>query len=86
VVTLLLLAVMAVQGGEYSTSDWLQLKRDVAAEQAKVDSLESQLDSLRRRERQVTADPAEQERIARERWGYLRPGETLYRLVRPDER
>ncbi len=86
VVTVLLLIVMAVQGGEYSTFDWMQLRREVREEREHVRLLQAQLDSLRKREQKVANDPVEQERLARERWGYVRKGETLYRLVRPGER
>lgn len=81
----LVLAGLAVQGGEFSTLDWLTLRRQVATERAAVDSLTRRLDSLRRRAKAIETDTVEQERLARERWGYVRPGETLFRLVRPGE-
>jgi cell division protein FtsB len=42
-----------------------------------VDSLEARADSLQ-------SDSATIERIARERYGMIRPGERLYRFVQPD--
>ena len=81
----LALAALAVQGGEYSTANWLLLQREVVAERAQVAALEQSIAGLKRRAKAVESDPAEQERLARERWGYIRPGETLYRIVRPGE-
>ena len=82
----LALTALAIQGGEYSTGDWRQLHREVAAERAQVDSLQTAIRRLKAREHAIDSDPATQERFARERWGYVRPGETLYRIVRPGEK
>jgi cell division protein FtsB len=65
-------------GGEYGTVDWWQLRRDLAAERAALDSLRAETDSLARELRLLERDPATQERIARERFGMIRPGETLF--------
>ena len=65
-------------GGEYSTLDWWQLRRDLAAEQAALDSLKAETDSLARELRLLERDPATQERVARERFGMIRPGELLF--------
>ena len=81
----LALTALAVQGGEYSTANWLLLQREVAEERAQVAALEQSIAGLKRRAKAIESDPAEQERLARERWGYIRPGETLYRIVRPGE-
>ncbi|MDX2192172.1 MAG: septum formation initiator family protein [Gemmatimonadales bacterium] len=76
-------AAFAVQGGEYSTADWLELRARERALQAEVDSLTREVDSLGRWAKQVESDPAVQERLARERFGMIRPGEMLYRIVGP---
>jgi cell division protein FtsB len=67
-------------GGEYGTFDWLQLKRQVREERAAIEQLQVQLDSLRREADALEHDPATQERVAREQFGMIRPGETLYRV------
>ena len=72
-------------GGEYSTFDWLTLKRQVAAERAAVAALQAAIDSLKLVAVAVERDPAEQERIAREEFGMIREGEFLYRLVAPSD-
>jgi cell division protein FtsB len=65
-------------GGEYGTVDWWQLKRDLAAERAALDSLRAETDSLERELRLLERDPATQERVAREKFGMIRPGELLF--------
>ena len=76
--------IFAIQGGEYSTGDWLTLKRQAREERAEVESLKAAIDSLQALAGRVEKDPAEQERIAREEFGMIRPGEILYRLVPAD--
>lgn len=72
---------VAVFGGEYSTLDWLTLRRQLARERAEVASLHAALDSLARLAHALETDPATQERAAREQFGMIRNGELLYRLV-----
>lgn len=67
-------------GGEYGTLDWWQLKRQVRAERAAIEALERELDSLRAEAEALERDPATQERVAREQFGMIRPGEVLYRV------
>ncbi len=71
----------AVQGGEYGTTDLLSQKRRLAAAQASVDSLQRRVDSLAAYRKRVETDPATQERIAREEFGMVKPGEVLYRFA-----
>ena len=75
------LVAFALLAGEYSTFDWLTLRRQVRAEQAAVQELEAEVDSLERVLREFETNPAEQERVARENFGMIRDGEVLYRLV-----
>jgi cell division protein FtsB len=70
-------------GGEYGTLDWWRLKRDLAAERSALDSLKSETDSLARELRLLERDPATQERVARERFGMIRPGELLLIIESP---
>ncbi len=72
--------VWAVQGGEYGTTDLFRQRARRAALEATVDSLRRQVDSLERYKRSIETDPAVQERIAREDFGMIRPGELLYRF------
>jgi cell division protein FtsB len=80
----LAMAGFAVQGGEYSTVDLLQLKAQVRGERESIVRLRSEVDSLTRFERALKTDPATQERVAREVFGMIRPGEILYQVVPGD--
>ncbi|MGZ8391812.1 MAG: FtsB family cell division protein [Gemmatimonadales bacterium] len=71
----------ALQGGEYGTLDLLQLRREEAVEQANVQRLELLVDSLTKAAVAIELDPRTQERVARERFGMIKKGEFLYRLV-----
>jgi cell division protein FtsB len=71
----------ALQGGEYGTLDLLQLRREEVEESTQVARLTQLVDSLGRVATAIERDPRMQERVARERFGMLRPGEFLYRLV-----
>ena len=83
-VTAVMVAV-AVQGGEYSSGDYRELKRRVAEERAAEARLTAVVDSLTKERKAVLTDPRVQERIAREQFGMIRPGERLYKLTRPEE-
>jgi cell division protein FtsB len=74
----------AVQGGEYRTTDLLTLRRQEASERDQVRRLRQVVDSLQREATAIEHDLRAQERVARERFGMIRRGELLYRLVPPD--
>jgi len=81
----LIALTFAVQGGEYGTTDLLRQRGRRAALRAEVDSLQAQVDSLKRVKRRLQADPTLQERIAREEFGMVRgEKELLYRFAEPD--
>ena len=71
----------AFQGGEYGTLDLRELRNQAARESTAVQQLQHVVDSLSRLAVAIEKDPAMQERVARERFGMLKPGEFLYRLV-----
>ncbi|HXF96228.1 MAG TPA: septum formation initiator family protein [Gemmatimonadales bacterium] len=75
------LALFALLGGEYSTLDWVTLRRELALERAALAELRAEIDSLSRLVRALETDPVAQERAAREEFGMIRDGELLYRLV-----
>ena len=75
----------AFQGGEYGTLDLLQLRREEAEERAKVAELRRLVDSLTTAAVGIELDPRVQERVARERFGMIRKGEFLYRMVPVEE-
>ena len=75
----------ALQGGEYGTFDLLQLRREEAQERANLEQLHRLVDSLSRVATAIEHNPRVQERVAREKFGMLKKGEFLYRLV-PSEK
>jgi cell division protein FtsB len=75
----------ALQGGEYGTLDLLQLRREEAEEISNVERLHQMVDSLGRAAWAIEHNPRMQERVAREKFGMLKKGEFLYRLV-PSEK
>jgi cell division protein FtsB len=77
--------VYALQGGEYSTTALLGQQARAKRMRAGMDSLRREIDSLARVKKAVQADPAVQERIAREEFGMVRGNkEILYRFAEPD--
>jgi cell division protein FtsB len=77
--------VFGLWGGEYSTLDWWTLKRQAARERAAIVRLEREIDSLAPWADALERDPETQERVARERFGMIRPGEIVYQ-VEPEGR
>jgi len=71
-------------GGEYSTMDWIKIRRLEREEQARVIELQQTVDSLSLVARALQKDRRVQERVARESFGMLRKGEHLYRLLPAD--
>ena len=77
--------VYALQGGEYGTRDLLRLRSRRARLVGSIDSLQHVVDSLKKYKHRLETDPALQERIAREEYGFVRgPKERLYRFAEPD--
>lgn len=73
--------VFAVEGGEYSTPQWLSLRGREKEARAEVAQLVREVDSLRKWKKLVETDPGTQERIAREQYGMLRKGEIEFTLI-----
>ena len=74
----------AAFGGEYSAVDLLRLKRDPRGAEQDLARTRREVDSLKAEARRLERDPATIERVARERFGMIREGETLYRFVPVD--
>jgi cell division protein FtsB len=74
----------AAFGGEYSALDLLRLKRDRRGAEESLARTRREVDSLKARAAKLERDPATIERVARERFGMIREGETLYRFVPMD--
>ena len=74
----------ATFGGEYSIFELRTARAAVTEEGAALAELEARIDSLSAWADSVRSDPATLERIAREQFGMIREGETLYRFVPPE--
>ena len=74
----------AALGGEYSALDLLRLRRDRRAAEDELARTRREVDSLKVQSGRLERDPATIERVARERFGMIREGETLYRFVPVD--
>jgi cell division protein FtsB len=71
----------ATFGGEYSIFELRAARAAVTEEEAALGELEARIDSLTAWADSVRSDPGTLERIAREQYGMIRDGETLYRFV-----
>ena len=83
VVVLLIAGYFIVFGGEYDLFDVRRLKRERAAEAAQLRLLRDSLALMRARVDSLENDPATLERLAREKYGMVKPGERLYRFAPP---
>ncbi len=73
----------AVEGGEWGTAALLRQRAHSRALTDSVERLTRTVDSLARYKALVHSDPATQERIAREQFGYVRAHELVYKVVNP---
>ena len=75
----------AVQGGEWGTVDLIRQTSRLARVKHQVDSLNHEVDSLKKYKQLLQTDPVMQEKIAREEFGMVRGNkEILYRFTEPD--
>ena len=82
---LLLAAYWALFGGEYSVFEVRSARRAADAEAAQLERIRAEIDSLQAWTDSLEVDPATIERLARERFGMIRDGEILYRIVGPSD-
>jgi cell division protein FtsB len=79
-----LAAYYAFFGGRYSVFEVRTAEGDRDVLSAQLDSLEEVNAALAARVDSLETDPATLERVAREEYGMVRPGETIYRREVPD--
>ena len=78
-------AYFAVEGGEYGTSDLVNVRGRIRQTKSAIDSLRGQVDSLSAQKKDVMTNPSVQERIAREEFGMVKGDrELVYHVLRPD--
>lgn len=83
-IVLALAAYFAVFGGEYDLFDARRLERQRRADAERISTLRDSLTLLRARVDSLQNDPATLERVAREQYGLIKPGERLYRFAPGD--
>ena len=89
-IRLLVVAVVSVAlyflllGGEYSLFDLRRAEAELELRRDEMRQLHQSIDSLNARIHALDSNDETLERIARERYGFIRDGETLYRVVEPD--
>jgi cell division protein FtsB len=71
--------------GEYNAVSHWKIKRQLREAEREVAALQREIDSLAAYADSIESDSATQERVARERFGMLRPGEILYRFDHVEE-
>lgn len=69
----------ALFGGRYSVFETRRADQERAVLQARLDSLQAVNARLEARVDSLESDPGALERVAREEYGMVRPGERLYR-------
>ena len=72
-------AYYALFGGRYSVFEVRSAERQSEILQQRLDSLERVNARLAARVDSLENDPGTLERVAREKWGLVRPGERIYR-------
>ena len=74
----------ALAEGEYSMLDVRRADAEVTRRQAELPKIRTEIDSLRARIDSLRNDDEALERFAREKYGFIRDGEYLYRLSEPE--
>lgn len=74
----------AMAGGEHSILEARQAEAELAARRAEMEDVHREIDSLRARIATLRDDDEALERFARERYGFIRDGEYLYRISEPE--
>ena len=73
-----------VAGGEYSILEARRADAELAASRAEISAMRQEIDSLGQRIEALRTDDELLERVARERYGFIRDGEYLYRFTEPE--
>jgi len=78
------MVLFALFGGDYGAQHLFGMNRQVDNERARISALRHEVDSLARVLHALKTDAATQEKVARELYGMIRPGEILYQVVPRD--
>ncbi len=70
----------ALFGGEYSLLGIARIRQEKGVEKTRYEAVRSEVTRLQARVDSLENDDPTIQRIARERWGLIKPGERLYRF------
>lgn len=77
---LVLAAYFALFGGEYGLFELRRVRSELETERMRLEDVRAEVARLEARVDSLENDDLTIERIAREKWGMIRPGEKLYRF------
>lgn len=70
----------ALFGGEYSMLELARVRGEREREAERLEAVNAEVETLEAWADSLENDPATIERVAREKWGLIKPGERLYRF------
>lgn len=73
-------AYFALFGGDYSLLELRRIREEIVLERQRAADLRAEILRLEARADSLATDDRAIERVARQRWGLIRPGERLYRF------
>lgn len=79
---LLIISVMQFRNGY---EDWQEAQSLEREYQAELQWLENKRDQLKKRVEMLKNDPLTKERLVRKKFGYVKPGEIQFRIIKPDQ-
>lgn len=77
---LLVISVMQFRNGY---NDWQEAQRIEGKYQEELQWLESKRDNLKKRVEMLKNDTLTKERLIRKKFGYVKPGEVQFRIIKP---
>lgn len=77
---LLVISVMQFRNGY---NDWQEAQRVEEEYQKELQRLENKRDDLRKRVEMLKNDTLTKERLVRKKFGYVKPGEVQFRIIKP---
>ena len=81
-----LILAVAFFFGDMGLLKYVQMRDNARQMEQELKDMERTNEALRTEIRRTQSDPARLEELARERLGFVRPGETVYQIVRePDK-
>ncbi len=84
IIALTLLVISVRQFGN-GYKDWQQAQRVEKNYQVELQWLENKRDNLKKRVEMLKNDTLTKERLIRKKFGYVKPGEVQFRIIKPTE-